>query len=178
MWMSVFSVFLSDFFADAPLISQNKTVSKANFSIIHLVRTVCQLASSIIQTHYTQMTLFCLHLPKSFSVEDRRTFSPKVMHRVCCFCWCRSVLSWTVVVWSEFVSLVSCILPPLHRFRAATNHRQLWIQPRHIGPGRWLPSVKFWCKVNVHWLNKRFWPIRTGHILQPWKQFKICKNER
>ena len=71
--MSVFSDFLPDFFADAPPISQNKTVSKVNFSIIHLVRTVCELTSSIIQTHYTRTTLFCLHLRKLFSIEDRRT---------------------------------------------------------------------------------------------------------
>ena len=163
--------FLTRFFADAPPISQNEAVSKVNFSIIHLVRTVCELTFSIIQTHNTRTTLFCLHLRKSFSIEDRRTLSPKTMHRVCCFRWCRRVLSWTVVVWLEFVSLVSCILPPLCRFRAATYHRQL--QTRHIW--RWLTSVKFRCKVNVHWFNKLFWPIRTGCILQARKWLEICK---
>ena len=68
--------FLTIFLADTPPISQNETVSNVNFFfIIHLVRTVCELTSSIIQMHYTQsqMTLFCLHLRKSFSIEDSRT---------------------------------------------------------------------------------------------------------
>ena len=115
--MSIFSDFLLYFFADAPPISQNKTVSKVNFSTIHLVRTVCELTSSIIQRHYTWTTLFCFHLRKSFLIENHRTLSPKTKHHLCCFRWCRHVLSWTVVVWSEFVSLVLCILPPLRRFR-------------------------------------------------------------
>ena len=62
--------FLARFFAEAPPISQNKTVSKVNFSVIHLVRIVCELTLSIIQTHYTQMTSFCLHLQKSFSKNN------------------------------------------------------------------------------------------------------------
>ena len=32
--------------------------TKVTFSIIHFVRTVCELIFSILQTHYTQMTLF------------------------------------------------------------------------------------------------------------------------
>ena len=145
---------------DAPPISQNKTVSKVNFSIIHPERTVCELTSSIIQTHYTQTTLFCLHLRKWFSTEDRRTLSPNTMNHVW---WCRRILSGTDV-WSVFVSLVSCILPPLRWFCATTypvscilpplrwfcattHHQWLRIQTRHIG--RWLPSVKFLCKVSM-----------------------------
>ena len=96
--------------------------------------------------------------------RPHNTFSKK-MHRVCCFRWCQWVLSWTVVVWSKFVSLVSCILPPLCWFRAATFDWQL--QTRH--KGRRLTSVTFRCKVDVHWFNKLFWPVRTGHILQPCK---------
>ena len=51
--MSVCSDFLLDFFfffffADTPPISRNEAVSKVNFSIIHLVRTVCELTFSII----------------------------------------------------------------------------------------------------------------------------------
>ena len=53
--------------ADTPPISQNEAVSKVNFSTIHLVRTVCELTFSIIPTHYTRATLFCLHQRKSFS---------------------------------------------------------------------------------------------------------------
>ena len=48
-----FQIFLTRYFVDVPLISQNKSVSKVNFSIIHLVRTMCELTSSVIQTHYT-----------------------------------------------------------------------------------------------------------------------------
>ena len=40
---------------NAPQINQNKTVSKVNFSIIHLV-IVYEHTSLIIQTHYTWMT--------------------------------------------------------------------------------------------------------------------------
>ena len=113
-------------------LNQSKQNSvKGQFCIIHLVRTVGELTSSIIQMHYTWTTLFCLCLRKLFLVEDHKT-PPKTMHPVCCFCWCWHVLSWTVVVWSEFVSLVSCILPPLHQFLAATHHQQLLIQTRHI----------------------------------------------
>ena len=136
---------------------------------------MCELTSSIKQIHYTRTTWFCLHLRKSFSIKDRRTLSPKTMHLVCCFHLCGCVLSWPVVVRSdsEFVSLVLCILPP--RFRSASYHRQLRIQTHHTG--RWLTSEKFWCKVDVYWLNKLFWSIRTGHILQPRKCLEICKRQ-
>ena len=77
--------FLTRFFADVPPISQNKTVPNVNFSIIHLAKTVCELTFSIIQSHCTRTTLFCLQLQKSFLIEDRRTLSPKTMHRMCCF---------------------------------------------------------------------------------------------
>ena len=117
---------------------------------------------------------FILFTSAKVFLEDRRTLSPKIMHRVCCFRWCQHIPSWTVVVWSEFVSLVSCILPPLCRFRAATYHPQL--QTHHIG--RWLTSVKFWCKVDVHWCNTLFGPIRTGCILKPRKWLEICKCQR
>ena len=65
--------FLTRLFADAPPINQNKTVSKVKFPVSHFVRTACELTSSIIQTHYTPTTLFCLHLRKSFLIEDHRT---------------------------------------------------------------------------------------------------------
>ena len=60
------------------------------------------------------------------------------MHRVRCFRWCRHVISWTVDVWSELVSLVSCILSPLPRFREVTCYRQLCLP----NPPWWLTSVK------------------------------------
>ena len=42
----------------------------------------------------------------------------------------------------------------------------------------WLTSIKFQCKVDVHWFNKLFWPIRTGRIFQPWKWLEVCKCQR
>ena len=108
--------FLSGFSADALLINQNKTVSKVNISIIHLVRTVCELTSSIIQTYNTRTTSFCSHLRKSFLIEDCRTLSPKAMHHVCYFHSCQRVLNGCCLlrvcfigfVHSSFSSLVSC----------------------------------------------------------------------
>ena len=44
--------------------------------------------------------------------------------------------------------------------------------------GRWLTPVKFRCEVSVHWFNKHFGPIRTGHILQPQKWLEISKYQR
>ena len=60
------------------------------------------------------------------------------MHRVRCLRWCWHVISWTVDVWSELVSLVSCILSPLPRFRAVTCYRQLCLP----NPPWWLTSIK------------------------------------
>ena len=92
--MSVFSDFWPDFLADTPPISQNKTVSKVNFSIIQLVQnSLWTHIFNLIQTHYTRTTLFCLRLRKSFSIIDCTTLSAKTMHHVCCFRWCRRVLS-------------------------------------------------------------------------------------
>ena len=68
-------------------------------------------------------------------VLDKRPYkiSSKAMHRVCCFRWCRHVISWTADVWTELVSLVSCILPPpLPWFPAVTCYRLLCLQTRHM----------------------------------------------
>ena len=99
--------------------------TKVTFSIIHFVRTVRELIFSILQTHYTQMTILFTSAKVVLDRRPQNTFSKKKMHWVCCFRWSQHVLSRTFVVWSETVSLVSWILPPLHRFRAATYHRQL-----------------------------------------------------
>ena len=56
------------------------------------------------------------------------------------------------------------------------NHLSLTASNRHIG--RWPTSVKFQCKVDVHWFNKLFWPIRTGHILRSRKWLETCKCQR
>ena len=62
---------LPDFFADAPPISQNKTVSKVDFTIYH---SSCK---NSVWTHIFNYIdplhsddLFCLPLPKSFSIKD------------------------------------------------------------------------------------------------------------
>ena len=75
--------------------------------------------------------------------------SSKAMHRVCCFRWHRHVTSWTADVWSDLVSLISCILPSLLRFRAVPCYRPLCLQTRHMW--RWLTSVQLrmqsWCSL-------------------------------
>ena len=46
-------------------------------------------------------------------------------------------------------------------------------------PARWLTYVQFRCEVDVHWFNKLFWPIRTGHKLQPENGLKYANvNEQ
>ena len=40
--------------------------------------------------------------------------------------------------------------------------------------GRWLTSVKHRCEVDVHWFNKLFEPVRTGHIFQPGNGLKYA----
>ena len=151
-----------------------KKVSKDNFAIIYLLRTVCELTFSVRQMHYktgtqrhsdasvlflrllksfwikdTRTPLFCLRLLKShllvlksFWIKDRRKNSSKAMHRVCCFRWCRHVISWAVDIWLELVSLVSCILPPVSRFCAVTCYGLRCLRTHHMW--RLLTSVKLW----------------------------------
>ena len=182
-----FPIFDQTCFTDAPPINQNKTVWKDNFHIIHLVKTVCELTFSIIQMHYktgklwhsyasnydTLTPLFWLHLRKYLSIKDRRTLFPKAMHHVCCFRWC--ILSSTAVGWTELVSLVSCILPPLCRFCAATCHWQLQIQTCHIWRGT---SVKLWMRSRCSFLYKLFGLVRTCHIDQTQKWVEIDQTQK
>ena len=158
--------------------TQNRKVSMDNFSIIYLVRKVCELTCSILQTqhklaHYDSRTpLFCLQVLKSLWTIDRRTLSPKGMHRVWCFCWCWRTL-FRMVVWSEPVSLVSCILSPFISF----------VQPLvsdsfEIKPAISLTSIKLqmqcWCPLDSKKQNKKLlWPIRTSRILQLWKWLEV-----
>ena len=85
----------------------------------------------------TRTPLFCFHLLKSFLSKTAGLFSKSNAPCVQLLLMPTS-LSWTVVVWSELVSLVSCILPLL-RLCAAICHWQ-WFQTLHIW--RWLTSVK------------------------------------
>ena len=80
-------------FVDAPpSTNHKKKVSKANFSGIHLVRRVCKLTFSIIQTHYKTGALrhfsaFILFTSAQVVlVKDCRTLSPTAMHHVYSFC--------------------------------------------------------------------------------------------
>ena len=85
--VSAFSEFLTTFFADAPPINQDKRVSKDTFSVIHLVKRVCELPFSIIQTHCRTGTLwhsdaFILFTSTQVVLDkDGRTLSPKATHR-------------------------------------------------------------------------------------------------
>ena len=115
------------------------------------VRTHIFNKTDVLQNWYT-MTLGRLYfgyfttakVPSASAkvVLDKRPYkiSSKAMHRVCCFRWWRHVISRTADVWSELVSLVSSIRPPLPRFRAVTCYRPLCLQTRHMW--RWLTSVK------------------------------------
>ena len=104
------------------------------FSIIHLVRTVWELTSSIIQTHHTLWLgpLYFVYICESRSPSKTADhFRQKTMHHVCCFRWCRDVLSWTAVVWSELVSLVLCTsssssVSCSHFSPTASNSNQLY----------------------------------------------------
>ena len=121
------------------------------------------------------------------------------MHRVCCFHWCQCVFSWMVVVWLAFVSLVSCILPlfrwflerllsdqslfscillPLHKFRAATCRQQLWIQTHHIW--RRLTSIKLQMQSQCSMVKSLSWPVRNSRTLQPpemaWNMQMLTNN--
>ena len=156
---------------NAPPISQNEAVSNVNFSSIHLA--VWTHSFNYTDTlHLDDFILFT----SAKVVLDRRpqnTFSknnaPCVLLSLMPTCPFLNICSQV-----GFVSFVSRILPPLPLFCAATNHRQL--QTCHIG--RWLTSVKFQCKVDVHWFNKLFWPIRTGRIHQAPKWLEIYKCQR
>ena len=57
-YLVCFVLFFCFFFADAPPINQDKKVSKDNFSIMYLLRTVCELTFSIKQMHYKTGTLW------------------------------------------------------------------------------------------------------------------------
>ena len=117
--------FLFVFFADA-LIDQNKKVSKDNFSIIHLVRTVRKHTFSIIQMHYKTATLghsdtFILFTSAEVVLDQtlQNTFSKS--NTPCVLLSLMPTRTFlTVVVWLELVSLVSSILSPLLQFDAAS----------------------------------------------------------
>ena len=130
--MSVFPDFWQDFLRIHQQSVKIK-VSKVNFSINKLVtNSVWTHIFNLIQRHYTWTTLFCLCLRKSFSIEDRRTLCPNNNAPCVLLSLMPTCPSLKGCCLSEFVSLVSCILPPLHRFCAATYHKQLQIQTRPV----------------------------------------------
>ena len=165
--MSKLLYFLPDFlvfFVNAPQIKTTTTKKnsvKGQFvyhsSCMNSVWTHIFNYTDALQIRHT-MTLGRLNLftqiCQSHSWSKTTEHFLQTMHRVCCFCWCRRIISWTVIVWSEFVSLVSCILPPLCRFPAANYHLQLQIQTRHIW--RWLTSMKLWMQNRCSLVSKLF----------------------
>ena len=158
--------------------TNQSTQNSVNFSIIHLVRRVRKFTSSIIQTHYTHQDDFIL-FASAKAILDQRPQNNFSKNSATCVLLSlmptHPFLNGCCLVRVYFLGL--CILPPLCRFRAVTYHQQLRIRIRHIR--RWLPSIKFRCKVNVHWFNKLFWPIRTGRTLQSRNDLKYANvNER
>ena len=104
-----------------------KTLSKVNFSITHLVRTVCELTSSIIQTQYTRMT-FCLHLQKSFSIRTAEHFLQKQCTMCAAFAdadvsfleWLlsgRSLFPWFCAFFLLFVSIMQPYITDSYSFK-------------------------------------------------------------
>ena len=83
---SVFSDFLPDFLRMHHQSVKTKQCQRSIFSIIYLVvvRRMCQLTSSIIQAHYTQMTLFCLlYICESHS---RSKTAEHILQKQCTVC--------------------------------------------------------------------------------------------
>ena len=83
-----------------------------------------QCVNSHLQIHWrTTLGQFCSHLWTSFSIKlkDCRTLSTKKMHYVCCFCWCRRVVSWMVVVWFRafFFSFMQSLITNNFEFKPA-----------------------------------------------------------
>ena len=122
----------------------NKTDALQNGTLWHSDTSILFMSAKVVldKRHSEAFILFTsakfrLLVLKSFWIKDHGKISSKAMHHVCCFRWCRHVISWTVDVWSELVSLVSCILP---QFRAVTCYRPLCLQTRHMW--RWLTSAK------------------------------------
>ena len=128
--MSVFSEFLTRFCTDAPQISHNKIVSKVSFSIIHLVRTIYELTSSIIQTYYTRTTLFCLICESCSRSKTGEFFLQKQCPVCAAFAdahasfleWLltgRSLFSWFCAFFLLFVTFVQPLITDSFKFKPA-----------------------------------------------------------
>ena len=141
--------------------------TKVTFSIIHFVRTVCELIFSILQTHYTQMTLFCLHLRKLFSIEDRRTLSPQKKNAL-------SVLLLLIPTrpFSNICCLVrDCFLGFVNSSSSSS------VSSSHLSPTALNPP--YWKMANFHKVSMFIGLTnRTSCILQVWKWLEICKCKR
>ena len=124
--------FLTGFFADAPPISQKLNSVKAQFFYHSASKKQCVNSHLQFNTDALHSNdLFCLHICESCS---RSKNIEHFLQKQCTMCaaYAGADMSFLERVLSvrsyQFVSLVSCILPPLHRFRVATFYRQLWIQ--------------------------------------------------
>ena len=117
--MSPTSRFFTGFFADAPPISQDKTVAKVNFSVSDHVRTVLELTSSIINTDTLHLDDFILFTSAKVFLDQRpqNTFSknnaPCVLLSLMLTCpflngCCMVRVYFLDFVFSSSSSLVSC----------------------------------------------------------------------
>ena len=178
--MSVFSDFWPYFFCGGTTNQSKQNSVKGQFFYHSASKKQSELIFNLIQTHYTQMTILSTSLKVILDRRPQNTFSknnaPCVLLSLmptrpflnsCCLVG----VCFPGFVHSTSCSSVSCS----HLSPTASNSN-----PPSIG--RWLTSVKFWCKfgckVDVHWFNKLFGPIRTAHTLQPRKWLEICKCQR
>ena len=128
--------FLTGFFADAPPISQNKTVPKVKFSISQLVRTVFELT-------YRCTTLKRLYFVYVCESCSRLKTAEHFLQKQCTMCAAfadanASFPEWLLSGQSLFPWFRAFFL--LFLFHAAIYHQQL-VNPPCIGRG--LTSVKF-----------------------------------
>ena len=139
---------------------------------------MCKLTFSIMQMHYKTGTLWHSATFKLFTsakvILDKwpKKKFPKAMHHVLL------LLMLTRHFLNVWYLVGACFLGFLH------SSSSLLVLYSHLLPNAsysnppYLKMAEFHKALNVHWFNKPFWPIRTGHILQPRKWLEICKCKR
>ena len=155
-WLDFFFFFFFLFFLMHHQTIKKKKRSKDKFSIIHFVRTECELHifnyTDALQTWHTT-TLWCLYFVyicwsrSGLKKKNTKKHTQYFIQKQCTMC-----AAFTDANASRLLScrsFFSCILLPLCLFRAATCNQQLQIQTCHIW--RWLTSVKLqkqsWCSL-------------------------------
>ena len=155
--------FLTSFFLQ---MHHQSVKTKVNFSITHLVRTVCQLTTSTKQTHYTWTTLFCIHLRNSFSIEHRRTLSPP-KNTPCVLL----SLMLTRPFLSSFGLVGVCFLRFVH-FSSSSSVSFSHLSPTAMKMANFYKvSMQSQCSL----VQQPCLTVRTGRIHQPQKLLEICK---